>query len=122
MLRHRITTAGVAGALTLAIAVPALAHTEVKSTSPKRGGTASTAIKSVKVTFEGRIRSGTLTVRKVGGGKVSVGSGRRDPRSVRRLVVGLKSGLAAGRYKANWKMIAADGHEQKGSFRFRLER
>jgi methionine-rich copper-binding protein CopC len=74
----------------------------------------------VRVTFDGRIRSGTLSVKRVGGSKVSIGSGARDPRNVKRVAVRLKSSLKAGRYKANWTIVADDGHEQKGSFRFRL--
>jgi methionine-rich copper-binding protein CopC len=120
MLRHKLPLAGVTAALTLAIAVPATAHTEVKSTNPKRGSTATKSLKSVKVTFTGRIRSGTLRVKRVGGSKVSNGSGGRDPRNVKRLAVSLKSGLKSGRYKVNWTIVADDGHDQKGSFRFKI--
>ncbi len=120
MRRHRLPIAILAAALTVAITAPALAHTEVKSTSPRKGSTAGTSLKTVKVTFDGRIRSGTLRVKRVGGGKVSIGSGGRDPRNVRRLAVRLKSRLSAGRYKASWTIVADDGHGQKGSFRFKL--
>lgn len=120
MLRHKLPVAGIAATLTLAVTVPAVAHTEVKSTSPKRGSTAGKSLKTVRVTFDGRLRSGTLTVRRIGGGKVSKGSGGRDPRNVNRLAVGLKSGLRSGRYKARWTIVAADGHDQRGSFRFKI--
>ena len=52
----------------------------------------------------------------------SVGKGARDPRNVKRLAVGLKSSLKAGAYKTSWTIVAADGHTQKGSFRFTLKR
>jgi len=120
MLRHKLPVAGIATALTLAITVPAVAHTEVKSTNPKRGSTAGKSLRTVKVTFDGRLRSGTLRVRRIGGGKVSIGSGGRDPRNVMRLAAGLRSGLRSGRYKASWTIVAADGHDQKGSFRFKI--
>ena len=41
-------------------------------------------------------------------------------RKITRLKASLKSGLGAGRYKARWSIKAADGHEQSGSFSFRL--
>ena len=102
------------------VATPAAAHVRVKSTSPPRGGTASTSIGSVTVTFTGAIRRGTLRVVRRGGRVVSVGSGGRDPRRISRLRVSLRSGLKAGRYRARWTCVAADGHRSDGSFRFRL--
>lgn len=96
------------------------AHTELKSTKPSRGGSASTGIRSVTATFTQAIRSGTLKVKRKGGSKVSLGSGGRDPRKITRLKASLKSGLGAGRYKARWSIKAADGHEQSGSYSFRL--
>ena len=80
----------------------------------------STRIRTVTVTFTGPIQRGTLRVTGPGKVVVSVGSGGRDPRKVTRLRVGLKRSLKAGRYKARWNMVAADGHHQHGSFRFRI--
>ena len=100
--------------------VAVAAHTELKSTSPARGGSAGTGIRSVTATFSQAIRSGTLKVKRKGGSKVSLGSGGRDPRKISRLKASLKSGLKSGRYKARWSIDAADGHEQSGSFSFRL--
>ena len=54
------------------------------------------------------------------GVKKSKGSGGRDPRNIARLKASMKSGLKAGRYTARWTIKAADGHEQSGSFSFRL--
>ena len=73
-----------------------VAHTEVKSTSPAKGATASTSIRAVTVTFTQAIQSGTLRVTGPGGSTVSNGSGGRDPRKVSRLRVG-PEGLAEGR-------------------------
>ena len=121
MRTHRIALLAATPALALAIgAAPASAHTEVKSTSPKKGSTASTAKRSVTVTFTQAIQSGTLRVTGPGKVKASKGAGGRDPRKVSRLRVSLKGGLSAGRYKAHWTIEAADGHEQHGTFRFKL--
>jgi methionine-rich copper-binding protein CopC len=94
----------------------------VASTKPSAGGSAKTSLRMVKVSFDGQLRSGTLKVKRRGGGKVSRGKGGRDPRNVRRLSVRLKGGLKPGRYKARWTIVAADGHEQRGAFKFRLKR
>lgn len=99
----------------------ALAHTRVKSTSPARNATAKTSISTVTVTFTGPIRRGSVRVSGPGGTASSSGGGR-DPRNINRLRVPLKRGLRAGRYTARWTMTAADGHTQRGSFRFKLRR
>jgi methionine-rich copper-binding protein CopC len=123
MRTHRAAAVWIFAALFVATGVPvALGHAEVKSTSPASGATAKTTIKSVTVTFTGQIQSGTLRVTGPGGKVVSVGTGGRDPRNVKRLLVGLKRSLKAGSYKASWKVAAADGHSQHGSFRFTLRR
>lgn len=75
-------------AVALAVAAPAAAHTEVKSTSPSKGGTASRSLGTVSVTFTQPIRSGSLRVTRKGN-VVSQGSGGRDPRNVARLRVSL---------------------------------
>jgi copper resistance protein C len=113
------TIAGAAVVLAVA-AAPAPAHVRVESTRPASGGTASTSIGSVTVTFTGAIRRGTLRVVRRGGRVVSIGRGGRDPRNISRLRVSLKSGLRAGRYRARWTCVAADGHRSDGFFRFRL--
>lgn len=109
-------------ALTLVGAGAVGAHTTVKSTSPKAGSTVSKSLGSVKVTFNGQIKRGTLKVVRVKtGAKVSKGSGGRNPGNVKQLTVSLNGGLKTGTYKASWTMVAADGHNQSGSFRFKLK-
>lgn len=98
----------------------AKAHTQVAKVKPS--GSAKTSIRTVVVTFTGVIRGGSIRVTGPRGRVVSSGRGGRDPRDVTRLVVPLKRGLKAGRYKASWKIVAADGHRQSGSFSFRLRR
>jgi copper resistance protein C len=121
-MRRGMIAAVAVAAVCGATAATASAHVEVKSTSPKRGGSASTSLSTVTVTFTGPIRRGTLRVTAPSGRKVSAGSGGRDPRNINRLRVGLRGGKGAGRYRVRWTIVAADGHDQKGSFRFRLRR
>jgi methionine-rich copper-binding protein CopC len=123
MRTDRSAAVAAVAAIAVATGVPAaLAHTEVSSTSPAGGATAKTTIRSVSVTFGGPLKSGTLRVTGPGGSVASVGAGARDPRNVKRLLVGLKRSLRPGSYGASWKATAADGHRQHGSFRFTLRR
>jgi methionine-rich copper-binding protein CopC len=120
-MRKTVTTALAASAAVSAIATAtAFAHTQVKSTYPAKGKTATTRITAVTVTFTSQIRSGTITVTGPGG-KVSTGKGGRDPRDVRKLRVPLKKSKRAGTYTAKWTMKAPDGHTQTGSFKFKLK-
>jgi methionine-rich copper-binding protein CopC len=101
-------------------ATVAIAHVGVRSRSPSSGGTASTSIRSVSITFNGPIRSGGIRVFGPGGRVVSIGNGGRDPRNITRVKVRLKRSKRAGRYLARYSIRAADGHRQRGSWRFRL--
>jgi methionine-rich copper-binding protein CopC len=118
--RTVVAVALAVGSLAVGVGV-ADAHTEVAATSPSSGKTASTAVRTVSVTFTGQIRSGTIKVT-CAGKTVSKGRGGQDPRNVKRVAVGLRTGLKAGKYVASWTAIAADGHHQKGTFSFRLKR
>jgi methionine-rich copper-binding protein CopC len=115
-------TAALASALALGGAAIASAHTEVKSTSPTGGATARTTLTRVTVTFTGSLTSGTLRVAGPGGKVASLSNGGRDPRNTSRLLVGLKGSLKPGSYTASWSVVAADGHRQKGSFRFKVKK
>ena len=114
------------GMLVIALAASALmaalaiAHVNVRSRSPSSGASASTSIRTVSVTFQRPIRRGGIRVVSASGRVVSVGNGGRDPRNVARVAVGLRSSLRAGRYRARYSIVAADGHRQRGSWRFRL--
>jgi methionine-rich copper-binding protein CopC len=115
-------TAALAAALALGGTAIASAHTEVKSTNPANGASAKTTLSRVTVTFTGSLTSGTLRVSGSGGKVASLSNGGRDPRNTSRLLVGLKGSLKPGSYTASWSVVAADGHRQKGSFRFKLRR
>ena len=119
LVRH---TAALASALALGGAAIASAHTEVKSTSPANGATAKTTLTRVTAAFTGPLTRGTLRVVGPGGKVASLSRGGRDPRNTSRLLVGLKGSLKPGSYTASWSIVAADGHRQKGSFRFKLKR
>ncbi len=119
---NRLPIALTAAAVTSAVAAAtAFAHTEVRSTYPGKGKTVSKNVRTVSVTFNQQIRSGTIKVTGPGGSTYSSGSGGRDPRNVKRLRVSLKSSKRAGSYKASWSIKAVDGHTQRGTFSFKVK-
>jgi methionine-rich copper-binding protein CopC len=120
-MQIRLPVAVLSALAALSLTAPvAIAHVDVKSRSPSKGGSASTSIRSVSVTFDGPIRSGGIRVVGPGGRVVSSGNGGRDPRNITRAKVGLKGSKRAGSYRARYSIVAADGHRQRGSWTFRL--
>lgn len=119
-MKRLTTVLGTAAVVSGVAAATAFAHTQIKSTYPAKGKSASVRITSVSATFNQAIRGGSIKVTGPGG-TVSSGSGGRDPRNVKRLKVPLKSSKRAGTYRASWTMKASDGHTQRGSFTFRLK-
>jgi methionine-rich copper-binding protein CopC len=111
----------VAAAACCALALPATAsaHTPIKSYSPKRNSTADRTLHYVRVNFAARIESGALTIKTAGGTSVARG-GTALVHSGRQLRRRLRSGLAAGRYRATVKWLSSDGHVQTKSWSFRL--
>ena len=114
--------AAVAAALaaTATFAPAAFAHVELKSSTPKAKSTVRKP-SSVKLTFTGPIRSGTLTVKSSSGSSATSGKGGRDPRNINRLTVPLKSGLKAGKYTVKASITAADGHKESFTFWFKIK-
>lgn len=116
---RRIAVVAGASLVLASTAVAAIAHTDVKSTSPRDGAVLAKPPGSVSATFAGQILSGSITVKK-GGTVVSTGPNGVDPRNVARLRVKLKSGLGSGVYNVAWEAKAPDGHRQTGTFSFRV--
>ena len=106
-------------AVALVAAAPAAAHVGVKSYAPKRGATVSRGLERVKVTFDGRVADGKLTVRNANGTKVSRGDGA-VVRGDRVLRVRLKGGLGRGRHWASMRVLHNDGHVTSKSWSFSL--
>ena len=94
MKRLSVALAGAATVSAVAAAT-AFAHTELKSTYPAKGKSASVRISTVSATFSQSIRGGSIKVTGPGGTTVSSGSGGRDPRNVKRLKVPLRGGKRA---------------------------
>jgi methionine-rich copper-binding protein CopC len=116
-IRHLVAAALVAAA---AAAPPATAHVERVATSPRAGTSVPKTVRAVTATFSGQVRSARIVVRNARRVVVSVGTGRVDPRNVRRIRTTLRRGLSAGRYTASYSIVTADLHKLQGGWTFRL--
>lgn len=117
-MRRRLTTALAVTALAGTGAAVAVAHTEAARTYPADGATVGERTSKATITFGQVLRTGTMTVRGPRGivsRKARVSSNDR-----RKLYATLKRPLADGRYRVTWKIKAADGHTQEGSWTFRV--
>lgn len=110
-------------AVTAALGAPAaLAHVQLESTSPKQKSTIKSSPSSVRLTFSGPIRRGSVTVNGPGGTTASSGRGGRDPRNIDRLLVPLRARLTSGRYTVEASVVAADGHHETFAFWFKIKK
>jgi hypothetical protein len=109
-------TAVVLLALGLVLAVPgtASAHTELRSSDPADGGTVTTPLPAVTLTFSARVLGGEVTVTGPDGTPVGTGEVVHDG-AVLTAPVTL---TAAGRHTVTWSAVAADGHVLDGAFAF----
>jgi methionine-rich copper-binding protein CopC len=119
-MRRQLAAIAAALVTSAVLAPAALAHVELKSSTPKARSTVRKP-SSVKLTFTGPIRSGTVTVKSSGGSSATSGKGGRDPRNINRLTVPLKSGLKAGKYTVKASIVAADGHKETFAFWFKIK-
>lgn len=99
----------------------AAAHTSVESERPKGGSTVKTDITVVAMVFAGDTRSNKITVKSSGGSVISKAT-KRDPRDKHRYQAKLATPVKPGKYTASWRMTAADGHKQKGSWTFTVKK
>jgi methionine-rich copper-binding protein CopC len=105
-------------AATMALAVPAGAHTELQATKPADGASVTAPIDEVTLTFNGPVRADGSTVTITGPGGQTVQNG---PVSVIDTVVHQPvSPLRSGAYQVDWRVVAADGHALTGQFLFQV--
>lgn len=117
-MRPRTIAACAAAAVAPAGGATALAHTEAIRTYPASGATVSERTSKVTIRFGQVIRSGTIRVR---GPRGTVNrKARVSTRDRRKLYATLKRPLRDGRYRVTWRIKAADGHSQEGSWTFRV--
>jgi copper resistance protein C len=103
-------------AVALALAGPAAAHTSLEASSPPDGAVLRAAPPAVVLRFA----AAPQTVRaRVSPAEAAAGPARTAARDARRVIVPLRPG-AAGRYRIDWELVAADGDLVTGAVRFRV--
>jgi methionine-rich copper-binding protein CopC len=120
MTGKRVLVATILGSAALAVATPAaLAHTDIRASTPKSGATVKALPATVTVTFESvvlRVRSATLTGPD---GKNHAASFRIDPKNRARVLVATKN-PKAGRYRLSLTITGADADTVKRGLSFRV--
>jgi methionine-rich copper-binding protein CopC len=117
----RLRSLAALAALLLVPTSTALAHTPLKSTTPKKNSTQHKAVKEVRATFKARMQTGVITITTSSGSTVALKSSGliSTNKAVIRAVP--RTALGSGTYKVSWRARAADGHSEKGSWTFKVK-
>ena len=117
----RTLLAGLAALALVGLASPAFAHAHLKAATPAAGGSVASAPSELDLDFSEdlNLKFSGVTV-KGPDGAVETGAASLAKDNTR-LVVPLKTPLAAGAYTVDWHALSADGHKTKGSYSFTVE-
>jgi len=102
----------------LAIARPVAAHSELRRSVPAAGAVLATPPERIELYFNERVQLTALRLRRVGGDEIPLP--RRAIRTANAETIPLPP-LAPGDYRAEWRIISADGHPVGGVIPFRIE-
>lgn len=101
-----------------AAARPAAAHSELRRSVPSAGAVLDRAPERIELHFNDRVQLTALRLRRPGGEEVPLP--RRTIREATSEIVPLPP-LPPGEYRAEWRIISADGHSVGGVIPFRIE-
>jgi methionine-rich copper-binding protein CopC len=121
MHARRALTGLLAAGLVAGAAVPALAHTELVSTSPARGATVRHLPATITLTFSEAPHSAVSAKVVDKAGKNHATRVRLNPRNARKLQIST-TGDPTGKVTVTATVIAPDGDRQAVSFRFTVSR
>jgi methionine-rich copper-binding protein CopC len=99
------------------------AHAFPDHSEPRVGHTVDAAPTQVRIWFDGQIEPvfSTTRVENAGGQRVDKGDSRVDANDQTLLQTSLQPGLAPGKYRVFWSVVARDGHRTEGDFPFRIK-
>ena len=97
---------------------PAAAHSELRQSLPAAGAVLMRAPEKIELHFNERVQLTALRLYRVGGEEIPLP--RRSIRAASTEVIPLPL-LAPGAYRAEWRIISADGHPAGGVIPFRIE-
>ncbi len=98
--------------------LPAAAHSELRRSVPATGAVLIHAPEQIELHFNERVQLTALRLYREGGEEVSLP--RRAIRSATTEIITLPP-LPSGAYRAEWRIISADGHPAGGVIPFRIE-
>ncbi|MGZ5956703.1 MAG: copper resistance CopC family protein [Caulobacteraceae bacterium] len=98
------------------------AHAQLVKAEPAVGSAVARAPSVLKLRFTEvpRLNASGVQLTPPSGAPVLLTPLRQDPKDVRTLVAPLPGGLAAGRYKVEWRVLSPDGHRTKGDYSFTI--
>jgi methionine-rich copper-binding protein CopC len=116
--RRRAVPAVLALFLLLMAAVPAVAHSELVSSSPAAGSTVTSAAgMSIVLSFSEALKTGSKAD-VVGPGGATAGTATIDPSDNTKLTWSSSTALAPGSWTIRWTSIATDGDVLRGTIPF----
>ncbi|MEU7893319.1 copper resistance protein CopC [Nonomuraea sp. NPDC049152] len=95
----------------------ALAHDQLKSSSPAKDAVVS-AVEEIKLEFNARVRLPAVVLHDGGGSAVAVGKPEVDGPVV---TAAVPQPLRAGRYVIGWRVVSSDGHPIEGEIPFTVK-
>jgi copper transport protein len=102
--------------------VHAAAHSILKSSQPKAGSVVEEAPAHIELLFNEPVELtfGGIQVTGPDGQRYDTGEPEHPEGREDMVTIALSEGLPNGKYRVNWRIIAADGHPRAGKFGFRL--
>ena len=115
----------IALATATALLVPASvawAHVDLKSVSPGKNSTRHSSVREVHATFKSSLTTGLIEIKTSSGRVVALKSNGLKAGDKKILQAVPRTPLGDGRYTVSWRGRAPDGHSQRGSWSFRVDR
>ncbi|MFD1930073.1 copper resistance protein CopC [Nonomuraea mangrovi] len=95
----------------------ALAHDQLKSSSPAKNAVVS-AVEEIELEFTARVRLPAVVLHDAGGAAVAVGKPEADGAVV---TAAVPQPLPPGRYVVGWRVVSSDGHPIEGEIPFTVK-
>lgn len=110
-------------AVSLLFSQSVLAHAHLKSSQPADNAVIAAAPQELTLSFTEDVEPAFSGVTLLDAGKKTIASEKAqlDTKQHNRLIVPLKTPLAAGDYQVNWHVLSVDGHKTQGSYRFSVK-
>ncbi|MCA3379531.1 MAG: copper resistance protein CopC [Roseomonas sp.] len=102
----------------LLLSLPAAAHSELRRSVPAAGAVLTQAPEQIELHFNERVQLTALRLYREGSEEVTLP--RRAIRSATMEIITMPA-LPPGAYRAEWRIISADGHPAGGVIPFRVE-